>query len=90
MQIITPTRNQPFHITVFPNPVGESAILQFEGENINSETLLLYDLQGMLVRQEHFNENRITFNKGSLLSGMYFFEVITKSYEKSYGKLIIR
>ncbi len=80
---------QQFEIKLSPNPIASSAVLSFEGIDLQEGTFLLYDLYGRSLRQVNFTGNQFTFFKNELTSGMYIFEVLEKGQRLSTGKLMI-
>lgn len=61
-------------LTVFPNPVSQSATIFTDGLNY-PVLLYVYDGFGKLIRQESITGKEYTFNCGNLSSGIYFFRI---------------
>ncbi|WP_317897966.1 T9SS type A sorting domain-containing protein [Aurantibacillus circumpalustris] len=75
--------------SVFPNPFNDFATISFNAI-LTKAHLNLYNYIGekVMTREEIFGEST-TIEKGSLKSGVYFFEIIQDSEKMATGKLII-
>ncbi len=73
-------------IQIYPNPVRENQVLNF---NVNSDTFVfsLYDFSGKLIDKKNISSNRYTTNH--LSKGIYFFQIQTDNGIYS-DKLIIQ
>ena len=78
-------------ISVFPNPVSESAVLTFDGLPEGEYRFLLTDVSGRVVRETAFRHNALTLQRGGLAGGVYFFRIIDSAGKKAgSGKLLLR
>ncbi len=79
-------------VTVYPNPCVHHATFFINGSiDTKDATILIYDLLGQPLRTISLGNNRkISFDKGKLSSGMYFYELHThQGQTAATGKLII-
>ena len=75
---------------VYPNPFSDSAILQMDLDGSTNYTLILFDLAGQALRTTNIKSTRhIEVERGSLPSGIYFFQLRTDKEIKAIGKLVI-
>lgn len=78
-------------IRVFPNPLTETAVLQFQGLSDGEYRFLLTDIAGRVVRDTGFDGKALTFRREGLESGVYFFQVINAGNRQvGSGKLLLR
>lgn len=61
-------------ITIYPNPVRSSAILQFETTEKDLE-VVIYDQPGNIILSKRLVGNQMVLESGSLKSGIYFVKV---------------
>jgi hypothetical protein len=78
---------------VYPNPVVDIFRVSFEMPTTEALSIVLYDMQGRLVKELYSNtvqagENIFTFNKAALPSGNYMLKIATSS--KSISNEIIQ
>ncbi|MEO8086659.1 MAG: T9SS type A sorting domain-containing protein [Bacteroidota bacterium] len=82
-------------VTIFPNPFHETATLHSRplafGRMNNNTQLKIYNMFGVLVREEKINNpDSYVLHRGSLPDGLYFYELTTISNElKGRGKFVI-
>jgi len=76
-------------IEIYPNPVKDNLILFFPDENQNV-TVVIYNMIGVVVRQESFNEvkGEVRINQLNNLGGIYLLQVKTKN-EQLIKKIVI-
>ncbi|WMN07245.1 BspA family leucine-rich repeat surface protein [Marivirga arenosa] len=80
--------------SVFPNPFTDQTNLTFNLNKNESVKLRVYDLKGQLVREETFKnlssgEQSITFERNDLPSGLYNYQIQSKSGSFG-GKMLIK
>jgi len=77
------------NIVICPNPIFTTAIIQFD-PGLNNAEIALYDIFGKKISvTHHFSGIKLDFDKGSLMSGVYFLNI--KQGNKSItGKLVIQ
>ena len=61
-------------VTFFPNPVGQSAVIQIKGiDNLRGLLMGIYDMLGRNVMTIPIAEGHTTFIRGGLPSGLYLY-----------------
>jgi hypothetical protein len=76
--------------SVFPNPFAESATLSFSNPEGELFTLSVYSVTGAIVETKTTTDNSFTLAKGTLESGIYFYELTSKNNTATNGKFVIR
>lgn len=71
-------------IIVYPNPA--SSVVSFKGNNLDSYTMSLYNLEGRKVLEKSISE---PVNISSLAKGMYIYLLTNNAGNKQQGKLVI-
>ncbi len=90
-RVITSTNDfSPIHLSVNPNPVGQSAIIKVDNKDNSAGVFQLFDLQGKQVATYNFMGNEFRLERGALPSGMYLFEVKADGVSLGNGKLVIK
>ena len=64
-------------IKVYPNPVSTNGTIKIEGIQNENMTFELYNMLGERVAVESITNNKLDLSKRSLLSGVYFYKVIS-------------
>jgi N-acetylneuraminic acid mutarotase len=84
--------NSTNSISIFPNPVYESATIHFSN-SIEDGTLTLTDVNGKCVREiKNINGNSVLFNREELASGIYFISIFEKTKMipvSNVGKIVL-
>ncbi|MBK7568734.1 MAG: T9SS type A sorting domain-containing protein [Bacteroidetes bacterium] len=76
--------------TLFPNPMTNTATLQFENDFKENCIFMMYNLNGELINSiTDITGNTIEISKNNLINGLYFFQVSVSGKLKSSGKLMI-
>jgi len=90
-RVLTSTNDfSPIHLSVSPNPLGQSAIIKVDNKDNSTGVFQLFDLQGKQVATYHFMGNEFKLERGALPSGMYLFEVKADGISLGNGKLVIK
>ncbi len=77
-------------VNIYPNPLYNRAIIEFENPGQENYTMTLYNIQGKLVRTiSNIMTGQIIIEKGKLTSGQYFFQLRTNRQVCATGKLTI-
>lgn len=77
-------------ISSFPNPFNQYTVISISESNQKHYRLLVTNMNGVLVKTiESIESTRIIFNRGDLLSGIYFFQLVSDYEVLGTGKLII-
>ncbi len=75
---------------IYPNPLSDQAVIEFENPDNASFTLVVYAIDGRMVRRiDHIRDNRVIFNRENLPSGIYAYQ-LSGNNVVSTGKLMIR
>jgi hypothetical protein len=79
-------------VSVFPNPMSESTTVTINETVAGaSYSMKVYDILGNVVKSvESINEKTFVMERGSLSTGVYFYEVNRESTVIKNGKLIIQ
>ncbi len=79
-------------VKVVPNPMQNGAWIQIEGLEMsqNNLTLTLYDITGKRIRTLTGNGPQFWIDRGSLVSGMYFFTIEGAGQWQASGKLMVQ
>lgn len=75
-------------IQVYPNPAESVVIIQTE-DLLQGAELNLFDSQGRLIRNIHVSGSEIRLNTSDLISGSYFFSIISGD-DNRYGRFMVK
>jgi hypothetical protein len=65
-------------IKIFPNPLKEKAVLEFQDKR--TQSVLLFDVMGKLLREyEDISNNKLIIERGSLSTGTYILKIINEN-----------
>jgi hypothetical protein len=82
--------NENLEVKIFPNPFSESARIEAQlSEKHNNLIFNLLDANGRVIRSENFSENALDFQRNSLQSGFYFYEIRSEGKRLGTGKLVV-
>lgn len=62
-------------VSVFPNPVSETAVIDLTALSGNPYSFRLFDASGRLILNQTSNDTHFVFSRNNLPSGIYFSEV---------------
>lgn len=77
-------------INTYPNPFTSSIQFEVEGQDFKEMTVTVFDMSGQLVRREKVLGNQLQLTRGSLLAGMYTFQLEGDGLLLNTGKIIVR
>lgn len=78
-------------LNVYPNPLTEYVIFEFDNSRQESHKLTLYDMQGRLVREiTQIKTDKVKIKRNNLKPGLYFFQLRNHRKVRATGKLIIK
>jgi uncharacterized repeat protein (TIGR01451 family) len=81
----------PIHVSIVPNPTAESAVISFDKTGTGQQTFLLFNSAGQQVQTQDFYGKALTFERGVLPSGVYFFTILDGSQgTAARGKLVLK
>ncbi|MGM0580447.1 MAG: T9SS type A sorting domain-containing protein [Bacteroidota bacterium] len=64
--------NDPFTVSLFPNPVANKLSVQLNEGGFNSSKLMVYDLNGSLLREKNIRGNTFEFSLEDLNAGIFY------------------
>lgn len=78
-------------LTVVPNPFHQSTTFEIESIPGDQGILRIFNSNGMLqFQKEVVSETNFTFNHKHLPSGIYFYEVVSKTGLRIYGGKVVK
>ena len=85
--IVVPENNG---LSIYPNPMTENAIITFANPDSESHDLIFYNSEGRIIKQMgDLTTDRVLFKRNNLVSGLYFYRLISKNEIRATGKIII-
>ncbi len=76
-------------LNIYPNPVTNTATVEFFNPNNKNYVLNITNLNGQVVKTiTNITDNKVTIEKGNLQSGIYFIELKGNKYQ--YGRIVIK
>jgi len=91
---VTSVEQQPdipgLEVQVYPNPFVEVVTFDVSGYQATSLDLMLYDLEGRLVRRERSRSSQVELNRNQLPEGVYVFRLESENVLLATGKLIVQ
>lgn len=85
----TPNPSTAVSISIYPNPIVESAVLHIENTSGNV-TFRMYGINGRLVMERELTNGDFQLDKTNLGAGVYFYEINDGNTSVSKGKLIFQ
>jgi hypothetical protein len=73
--------------SLYPNPASDMLTLNIEGEKINEQVIIIYNMMGVMVKTEIIKQNQQQINLGDLSNGVY--NVALKSKDLTVNKRLI-
>ena len=80
-------------VVFYPNPMSVSGVFAMPYDSSGSNyTILLYDSFGRMMLKETIRTNRFNLQKGNLISGTYYYRIISEKDPGIFynGKIVIR
>jgi len=75
--------------TAYPNPATESVTINFVNPGGVSCSAYLFDQTGRIVQKStHLTGNQVTFERGSLVNGVYYYVIIRSDGSSGRGKVV--
>lgn len=75
-------------MSIAPNPFSTRTVVSF-GETLSHAKGRLTTMTGQLIRSYAIDGSQLTLDKGDLLPGMYFFQVVTANGVSTAKKLVV-
>lgn len=76
-------------VEIFPNPFHASGVLRISDSRFTRCDLYIYHRMGQLVRKEIINNRTTLINRGSLTTGIYFYQLLFDDRQRATGKFVI-
>lgn len=76
-------------VTTFPNPATTAITFQF-GEDYTDYVISIYNLQGMLIKQQLINEIQYVFNRNEIANGVYLYTIKNDNTILKQGQIIFK
>lgn len=77
-------------ITVYPNPIFETATIELLNSQGRGGVFSLYHSNGQMVLEKEFLNNKIQLERNGMAAGIYFFKIENASGIEGSGKLVVR
>jgi len=77
-------------VNAFPNPFQHHATIQLKNAPSGAKTFSLYDISGRHLRYHQFDGTQFIFERQTLPSGIYFYEIGGKGTKIAVGKLVVK
>ena len=75
---------------IYPNPISNTATLEFNNPKREEHTLTIFDIQGRLVNiRTDIKTEQIKINKSGLPRGLYLIQLRSENHIRFIGKLMI-
>jgi len=85
---VSDNRVNSIGVSIFPNPVVDEVIIQFE--DFNSKKISLYDLKGSVIFEKAITSSEVKFNTKGYDSGTYILKITDLSTGASLTRKIIK
>jgi len=79
---------QKMDVSVFPNPFSTTITIEIAGQEIKNGKLMIYNINGKLLKEQAFSGNRILVERQKLAAGFYYYR-LQADKKCTSGKLII-
>jgi hypothetical protein len=77
-------------MSVYPNPMNESATISFANPDSKSYRLVLFNNLGLEVRKlNNTKSDKFYFKRNDLPAGMYYFRILEENSIRGSGKIVI-
>ncbi len=87
-------KTQPLSAVVYPNPMKESAVLDyFVPSKYSNPQMIVRNMVGKVVKTYNLKsgeQSKLKINSSSLSAGVYFYSIVSESETLSTKKLVIR
>jgi len=81
--------NTNSYISIFPNPFTFQTTISFNEEQINT-ILRIIDLSGKMIKTYSFTGKQLTIERGEMMSGIYFVQIISENKNVTTKKIVIQ
>jgi hypothetical protein len=77
-------------VVIAPNPIKDQAVIKLSGNTGSPYSISLTNMLGQTFWQRsEITENEITFERGALPAGLYYYQLSTKGQVAQKGKLVL-
>jgi hypothetical protein len=77
-------------MSVYPNPMNESATISFANPDSKSYRLVLFNNLGLAVRKlNNTKSDKFYFKRNDLPAGLYYFRILEENSIRGSGKIVI-
>ena len=76
--------------TIAPNPMQQYTTIKLSNTNAEGFKMRVTDLTGRVVSEGIASSNTFIFDRGSLSSGLYTYQIIQNNKAVANGKLVIQ
>lgn len=85
------TKSSSVNVSVYPNPIIDNGTISIDNSIVLSNaSVVIYDMFAKKMRVIEMQSNTVSFEKGDLAAGMYFYKLVNKGSEVVTGKLIVK
>ncbi len=77
------------NISVFPNPFFAQTTFTINNQTIKNAQLCLYDLMGREFKKIGISGSKYQLERENLISGVYFYQIISENKTVASGKLLV-
>jgi hypothetical protein len=82
---------ESIEFNMYPNPITDHSTLEFDNPEHNPHTLTIYDEQGRLVMTiREITTNKVSITRKNLISGIYLFQLSSKTGIRGVGRLVLK
>jgi photosystem II stability/assembly factor-like uncharacterized protein len=75
---------------LYPNPITQSAVLEFDNPGNERAALAVFDVMGKAVySMENIHGSSVNIPRNNLRSGLYYFKLQTESHRVASGKFVV-
>jgi len=79
------------HLTIYPNPITNRAVLYFENTNGQPHNVTIHNINGECVKRfDNVTIDQVDITRESLPAGLYFYQLHTNGRLVDNGKMIIQ
>lgn len=82
-----PVLRSKIQCTIYPNPLGEEAVVSVQGAKNQQFELRLHNMVGRYLRSEKITGGMGKIRKNGLADGLYFYEIRANGFVVGQGKV---
>ena len=77
-------------VKIYPNPVLDQTTFELKGVEFRDYHLRIFNATGQQMYEERFDHSTFQFNRRSLTTGLYFYEITGDGLLITSGKMILK